>query len=170
MIAIRELSPANDSDRKKTIAKNLPPLMLPNNSGILQDANTITMSALSPVLLPLAACRFCLYLAIYRFAHHINVRPEFPGPLYCSVSTIWVLVCPIPLWTENTVQNIMMPQIRLTMLLKSGVIVPSLTAPWVRFINVAYVRNIPSPASVTLSCQVIYQASDMHSACVRNVS
>ena len=36
MIAMRELSPANDSDKKKTMAKNLPPSMLPNNNGILQ--------------------------------------------------------------------------------------------------------------------------------------
>ena len=33
---MRELKPAKLSDRKKTIAKNCPPLMLPNNKGILE--------------------------------------------------------------------------------------------------------------------------------------
>lgn len=39
---MRELSPASDSERKKTMAKNLPPSMLPNNRGILHNQVNIS--------------------------------------------------------------------------------------------------------------------------------
>lgn len=78
----------------------------------------------------------------------MNVRPVFPGPLYCRVLTICVLVCPSSLWTENTVEKMSMPHIRLTTLFMTGVALPSFTAPWFRFMNVAYVRKVPSPAPI----------------------
>ena len=40
------------------------------------------------------------------------------------------------------------PHIKLTMLLKNGVMAPSFTAPCVFFMNVANVRNVPKPAPV----------------------
>ena len=81
--------------------------------------------------------------------YHMNVRPVFPGPLYWRVLTICVLVWPSSLWTENTVEKINMPHIRLTMLFMIGVALPSFTAPWFLFMNVAYVRKVPSPAPVS---------------------
>ena len=86
--------------------------------------------------------------------HHMNVRPVFPGPLYWRVPTICVLVCPSCLCTENTVEKMSMPHIRLTMLFMTGVALPSFTAPWLRFMNVAYVRKVPSPAPMTMKSEV----------------
>ena len=37
MMAMSELRPAKDREKKKTMAKNRPPLMLPNRRGILDD-------------------------------------------------------------------------------------------------------------------------------------
>lgn len=76
----------------------------------------------------------------------MKVNPVLPGPLYCSVPTICDLLCPSCLWTENTVEKMSIPHIKLTMLFMIGVAVPSLTAPCVFFMNVAYVRKVPSPA------------------------
>jgi hypothetical protein len=84
----------------------------------------------------------------------MKVRPVFPGPLYWRVLTICDLVCPSSLWTENTVEKMSIPHIRLTTLFMMGVALPSFTAPWLRFINVAYVRKVPSPAPIRKKLEV----------------
>lgn len=53
---------------------------------------------------------------------------------------------PSSLWTENTVAKTVIPHMRLTTLLKIGVIEPNFTAPCDRFIKVAKVKNVPRPA------------------------
>lgn len=48
--------------------------------------------------------------------------------------------------TENTVENTRIPHMRLTILLKKGVMEPSFTAPCERFMKVAKVKKVPRPA------------------------
>lgn len=96
-------------------------------------------STLSP------AMRFPLIIT-----YHINVRPVFPSPLYRSVSMISCSLAPCSFWTEKTVENTRIPHIKLTILLKNGVMQPSFTAPWVRRMKVAKVRKVPRPAPVIL--------------------
>ena len=43
------------------------------------------------------------------------------------------------------------PHMRLTILLRNGVILPSLTAPCSRRMNVAYVRKVPNPAPTIIA-------------------
>ncbi len=76
----------------------------------------------------------------------MKVRPVLPGPLYRRVPTISSTESPAALCTEKTVEKTRIPLIRLTTLLKNGVMEPSLTAPWERFMNVANVRKVPRPA------------------------
>lgn len=67
----------------------------------------------------------------------MKVRPEFPFPLKRSVCRISLSVFPCCTCTENTVEKMRIPHMRLTTLLQSGVIVPSFTAPWERFMKEA---------------------------------
>ena len=67
------------------------------------------------------------------------------------MSTISSLLNPSAVWTANTVEKIRIPHMRLTILLRNGVILPSLTAPCSRRMNVAYVRKVPNPAPTIIA-------------------
>lgn len=94
---------------------------------------------------------------------HMKVSPVLASPLVFNVSTISDIGIFSCICILNTVENTVTPDTKLrgryynmeygvwsmgylTILLKNGVNIPNRTAPCDRFMNVAYVRNNPTPA------------------------
>ena len=126
---MRDERPARERQKKKAMARNRPPLpMLSNRTGILYEGHQSGSGRSN-------GC-----------GYQMNVSPVFASPLVLRVSTTSARGTFSWYWTLKTVAKTVIPQSKLTMLLKKGVSMPSRTAPCVLFMNVAYVRNRPMPA------------------------
>ena len=106
---MRDERPARERQKKKAMARNRPPLpMLSNSTGILRgERDTIKE------------------LGRNGCGHQMNVSPVFASPFVFRVSTTSLRGTFSWYWTLKTVQKTVIPQSKLTMLLKKGVSAPN---------------------------------------------